>query len=272
MPFFIISFDTQMTFYFAFIHYLWMLNNFYREKLRERRIKKKRPKKLQLPLLERFRLAPAQIVLLSFFFIVMLGTFVLSLPMSQKTNETMSFIDTLFMATSATCVTGLSVVAIDQQFTLIGQVIILLLIQVGGLGYMTLYSSLMILLGKSFGYKDKLMMQDLLEISSISDLFSMITGIIKYTFLIEIIGTVFLSYGFIQEGLDFGNAIYYGFFHSISAFCNAGFSLMSQSLVGVETNYWITGTISILIVLGGMGFIVLKEIESTATRLSSYRW
>jgi len=127
---------------------------------------------------------------------------------------------------------------------------------------MTLSSSMTILLGKAMAVKNQVMMQDLLDISSFEDLVAMIVDIIKYTLVIELFGGILLTIGFTVEGFEFGEALYFGFFHSISAFCNAGFALFNNSLEDFATSPLITGTISTLIVLGGLGFVVLKEIES----------
>lgn len=208
----------------------------------------------------KFRLSSAQMVLLSFLGVIFLGTFLLMLPFATLDGKSLSFADGLFMSTSATCVTGLATVSLIQKFNLFGQIVILALIQIGGLSIMTLYSSMTILLGKSFDMKNRVLMQDLLDVSSMEDLFAMIIDIIKYTFFIELWGAIVLTIAFTFEGYEFSKAIYFGFFHSISAFCNAGFSLFDNSLESFATNPLIHGTIAILITLGGLGFIVLKEL------------
>lgn len=216
----------------------------------------------QLTIIDRLKLKPAQIVILSFSGIIFFGTLLLALPISSAEGKTISLIDAFFTATSATCVTGLSTLSLVDNFSFIGQIIVLMLIQIGGLGFMTLSSSMTILLGKSLAVKNQVMMQDLLDISSFEDLVAMIVDIIKYTLVIELFGGILLTIGFTFEGFEFGEALYFGFFHSISAFCNAGFALFNNSLEDFATSPIITGTISTLIVLGGLGFVVLKEIES----------
>ncbi len=204
-------------------------------------------------------LKPSQLILLSFIAVIFIGALFLSLPISSKSGEPLDFIDALFMATSATCVTGLSTISISSSLTLFGQIVILLLIQIGGLSIMTLYSLMLIFLGKS-NMKDRVIMQDMMEMSSLEDLFSIIVKIVKYTFFIELWGAIILIFAFSYEGLNFDKAVYYGFFHSISAFCNAGFSLFNTSLEAYAVNPFIHGTIAVLVTLGGFGFIVLKEI------------
>jgi trk system potassium uptake protein TrkH len=211
------------------------------------------------------RLKPAQLVLLSFSGVILFGTFFLMLPFAAVSGESMGFVDAIFMATSATCVTGLATKSLATEFTLFGQVVILVLIQIGGLSIMTLYSSMTILLGRSLGMKDRVIMQDLLDVSSLEELFEMIVDIVKYTFIIELWGAIVLTIAFIIDGFEFGNALYYGFFHSISAFCNAGFSLFDTSLESYATNPLVTGTIMTLITLGGIGFVALKELKEVVT-------
>lgn len=212
-----------------------------------------------------FRLKPAQLVLISFSGVILFGTFFLMLPFASQNSESMGFIDALFMATSATCVTGLATKSLASEFTLFGQIVILVLIQIGGLSIMTLYSSMTILLGRALGMKDKVIMQDLLDVSSLEELFEMIIDIVKYTFIIELWGGIVLTIAFTFEGFEFGQALYFGFFHSISAFCNAGLALFDTSLESYATSPLISGTIMILITLGGLGFVVLKELKEVVT-------
>tara|TARA_R110002072_G_scaffold1989_5_gene16573 strand:- start:27178 stop:28914 length:1737 start_codon:yes stop_codon:yes gene_type:complete len=211
------------------------------------------------------RLSPAQMVIVSFSGVILLGTFLLMLPVSSAGEDSLSFIDAIFMATSATCVTGLGTKSLATDFSLFGQIVILILIQIGGLSIMTLYSSMAILLGKNMGMKDRVIMQDLLDVNSLEDLFKMIVDIIKFTFFIELWGGIVLTIAFTFEGFEFGTALYYGFFHSISAFCNAGFSLFDTSLETYGTSPLINTTIMILITLGGLGFIVLKDLKDVVT-------
>lgn len=207
------------------------------------------------------KLGSAQWVLLSFIGVILIGTFLLMLPVSTVPGKDMNFVDALFMATSATCVTGLSTMSLEQDFSLFGQIVILILIQIGGLSIMTLYASMALLMGTALGMKERMIMQDLLDVASLDELLTMIVSIIKYTFFIELWGAVVLTIGFTFEGYEFGTAIYYGFFHSISAFCNAGFSLFDTSLESFGTKPLIHGTIMVLVTLGGLGFIVIKELK-----------
>jgi trk system potassium uptake protein len=204
---------------------------------------------------------PAQVVLMSFLTLIIIGAFLLMLPVSVKNYENITFIDALFIATSATCVTGLTTFSIIDNFTTFGQIIILILIQIGGLGIMTLSSSMAIFLGRSMAMKDRIIMQELLHVSSLNELIGVIIDIIKYTFIIELWGALILTVAFTLDGFEFDQALYHGIFHSVSAFCNAGFSLFNNSLESFSTNPLINLTISCLVILGGLGFIVLKEVK-----------
>ena len=218
-------------------------------------------KRSAIPAFYGIKLRPAQMLLLSFLLAIFLGTSLLMLPASTRDGHALALIDALFMATSAICVTGLTTQSLANDLSFFGQIVILILVQIGGLSIMTLYSSLTILLGKSIGMRDQMVMQDLLNINSLEGLFQMIVNIVKYTLFIELWGGIALTLAFSLEGFEFGNALYYGFFHSISAFCNAGFSLFDTSLESYATNPLIHGTIAILIILGGLGFVVLKELR-----------
>ena len=208
------------------------------------------------------KLSPAQIITLSFLGVIIIGAFLLMIPIASTSGDSLNFWDALFIATSATCVTGLSTISIGTELSIFGQMIVLILIQIGGLGIMTLSSSMMILIGKSLGMKDRIIRQDLLGVSSLEDIYAMISDIIRYTLIIELWGALVLTFAFVYDGFDLTTSLYYGFFHSISAFCNAGFALFDNSLESYATNPLVHGTISILIVLGGLGFIVLKELKS----------
>ena len=141
--------------------------------------------------------------------------------------------------------------------------ILLLLLQVGGLGIMTLSSSMAVIMGKNLQMREQVIMQDVLDTSSSEELLSLIVDIIRYTFVIEFIGAMILTVGFYQEGFEIGQALYFGFFHGISAFCNAGFALFNNNLEDFKFSPLISITIAFLIILGGIGFAVMKDIVET---------
>ena len=252
--------DLQFTVWLSAVHLLYTVLSIYEVTDGQVTNTVKRIEKAT-SILEKIRLAPAQIVIISFSAIILVGTIFLALPISAADGKNIGLVDAFFTATSATCVTGLSTLSLSENFSFIGQVVVLILIQIGGLGYMTLYSSMTILLGKSLAVRDQVLMQDLLDISSLEDLLQMIINIIKYTLVIEIIGGVLLTIAFSFEGYEFGEALYFGVFHSISAFCNAGFALFDNSMENFVFNPAIHGVISLLIFFGGLGFIVIKELE-----------
>jgi trk system potassium uptake protein len=244
--------DIQFAFWLSSIHLISSFLSLY-----ERDESDKRFKKFNFGFLE---LKPAKIVFLSFAILIGIGTFLIMLPASSaKLNSTIPFVDALFVITSAACVTGLSTISIGNDLSIFGQIVVLVVIQIGGLSIMTLYSSIAVLLGKNLSTKERVLMQDLHDAVSLEELFEVILNIIKYTFFIELWGGIVLTFAFSYEGFEFGHAMYLGFYHSISAFCNAGFSTFDTSLESYNTTPLIHGTIAVLIILGGIGFIVLKE-------------
>nr|WP_317359257.1 TrkH family potassium uptake protein [uncultured Tyzzerella sp.] len=207
-----------------------------------------------------FKFGPPHIIVFSFFVVIMIGTFLLSLPISSQNGESVGFIDALFTATSAVCVTGLVVVNTYYHWSLFGKIIILCLIQIGGLGFMSLFTIILVVLGKKITLRGRILIQESFNLSTFKGMVMFLKKIIRVTFIIEGIGAVILSIRFIPEyGLIGG--IFKGIFHSISAFCNAGFDILGDSsLMPYSTDYVINITIMILIILGGLGFTVLIDI------------
>jgi trk system potassium uptake protein len=212
----------------------------------------------------RLKLQPAQVVLLSFAGWILLGSLLLILPVSANPGKSIDFIDALFMSTSATCVTGLSSISLPDEFSIFGQMVLLILVQVGGLGIMTLSSSMAVIMGRNLQMREQVIMQDVLDASSSEELLNLVVDIIQFTFLIEFVGAIILTVGFYQEGFEIGQSIYFGFYHSIMAFCNAGFALFNNSLEDFKFVPLIHLTIAALIILGGIGFSVMKDILSVA--------
>jgi len=213
-------------------------------------------------LIARLQLKPAQSLALSFLGTILLGTVLLKLPFSSAAGKSTSLIDALFTATSATCVTGLVVVDTPTHFSTFGQVVILLLIQAGGLGIMTLSTSLALIFGRQMGLRSKLAMQNVLDQVDVEGMKSLILYILKMTLVIEVIGAVLL---FLHWRGSFGElkAAYLAIFHSVSAFCNAGFSLFSNSFVSYKYDLVLNIIITFLIILGGIGFTVVADIQHT---------
>ncbi|MEH7443048.1 TrkH family potassium uptake protein [Bacillus sp. JJ1122] len=205
------------------------------------------------------KLHPAHILLLGFLALIIIGTLLFMIPAATKDRHHLSLIDALFEATSAVCVTGLAVVDTGTTFTLFGQIVLLALIQVGGWGFMTSGILMFIVMGRRIGYKQRMLLQESMNAFSLQGIIQLLKRVIVITLIVEAIGAVALSIRWAQE-MSMGKAIYYGIFHSISAFNNAGFGLEADSLmkwVGDPTvNIVITG----LFIIGGIGFFVIADV------------
>ena len=219
----------------------------------------------------RLKLQPAQVVLLSFAGWILLGALVLMLPVSANPGRSLTFVDALFMSTSATCVTGLASISVVDDLSIFGQMVLLVLLQVGGLGIMTLSSSLAVIMGRNLQMREQVIMHDVLDTSSSEELLALVVNIIQYTFTIEFIGALLLTIGFYQEGFEIGQALYMGFFHSIMAFCNAGFGLFNNNLEDFKFEPIIHFTVAVLLILGGIGFSVMKDVATTIKSKRSFR-
>ncbi len=205
--------------------------------------------------------SPAKTLILFLLALIALGTILLSLPISHNPGNDTSILNSAFIATSAVCVTGLTVVPIGEYFSLFGQIIIVLLVQIGGLGYMFMATAVALLIGK-MALKDRRIMQEVFDISSFNDLKKLLSKAIFFVLTIEAVGAVILTFVFMRE-FSFFKSLYLGIFHSIAAFCNAGFSLFSDSLVGYAANPVLLYTVAVLIILGGLGFFVIVDLYDT---------
>ena len=209
-------------------------------------------------------MSPASFLLLSFMTAMLAGAFLLMLPLST-TSGNITFIDALFTATSAVCVTGLTVLDTGAYFTLFGQIVILLLIQLGGLGIMTVSVVLFQFLGKIISFKHRMAMQETFAHTPRKDIYRLIKSIFVFTLLVEGTGAVLLFFHWKNE-FSAIKAIYMAVFHSVSAFCNAGFGLFNNNLMNYTGSYLLNFTICALIVLGGIGFPVVFEIYNLAVK------
>ncbi|MEJ8801461.1 TrkH family potassium uptake protein [Pontibacter sp. H249] len=216
--------------------------------------------------LKAVQLKPSITFLLSFIFLVLVGTGLLMLPKMTNAPEGMRFIDALFMATSASCVTGLAVVDPGTYFTFSGQVVLLLLIQMGGLGILTFATFFASLMRQGVGVKQHVAMHELLESESLYSTKGLLQKLIFLTFSIEAIGAVivFATWGPAAEFQNLGSKIFYSVFHAVSAFCNAGFSLYPEGLYTepVRFAYVMHMTIAMLIIFGGIGFPTILDVLS----------
>lgn len=215
------------------------------------------------------RLTVAQLIALSFLAIIITGTLLLCLPVATKERVATPFIDSLFTATSATCVTGLVIEDTFSYWSTFGQIVILILIQIGGLGFMTFVTFYLVFIKKRISlYDRKVFMQSsgLMDHGSVIKLFK---RIIFGTLIFEGIGTLLLCIEFVPEHNLMG--VYYAVFHAISAFCNAGFDLFGNSMVGYSGSPLVIITVSLLIVIGGLGFIVWSDIIDCKLRFKKFR-
>lgn len=208
-----------------------------------------------------FYLDPPKILVLGFSFIILIGAFLLTLPAATVDGKGLPWLDALFTATSATCVTGLVVVDTGTTFTLFGQLVILALIQIGGLGFMTFATLFALILGKRISLKERLLIKESLNNLSIDGVVRLVKRILIFTAVIELIGGILLAIRFSFD-MPLPKAIYFGFFHAISNFNNAGFDLMGdfRSLTGYVDDPLVTLVVCTLITLGGIGFIVMNEV------------
>lgn len=204
------------------------------------------------------KFSPVKTIILFFIALILVGTALLCLPFARHDNAVFSFISCLFTATSAVCVTGLSVVDVGSYFNTFGQIIILALVQIGGLGYMLVSTGLGLILGK-MALKDRQIMQELFDISSFDELFKLLKKAVAVVLCIEMIGAAFFAFSFAKI-YPVTKAIYLGIFYSITSFCNAGFSVFSNSLENFSQTPSILYTSVVLIILGGIGFFVLVDI------------
>lgn len=207
-------------------------------------------------------LSPAQALVFYYAAAIVLGTLLLATPWAAH-GEPLSFLDALFTATSAQCVTGLIVVDTGTKLTLFGQCVVLALIQIGGLGIMTFSVYLFIYLKLGVSSRGRWIIHETLMHSPVSSWRDLIRGIFFMTLVIEAVGALLLAFAFVPV-LGFWEGIYSAVFHSISAFCNAGFSLFPDSLIGFRDNPLVNLTVMGLIILGGIGFLVIRELIQVA--------
>ena len=208
---------------------------------------------------QRIRASTTHIILLSFLIAILIGALLLSLPISSADGKAKPFLDALFTATTSTCVTGLVVTPTVSSWSIFGQAVILILIQIGGLGVITIMSGLMILLHKKMGIGDRLLLQDAFNLNSLSGLVRFVKKVVGGTFIIEGIGALLYMMVFIPR---FGaKGVWISVFTSISAFCNAGIDIIAEnSLCDYALNPIINIVTSSLIILGGIGYIVWWDV------------
>lgn len=212
-------------------------------------------------LFKKISFSPPQILVLGFALIILLGSLLLMLPISSTTGETLPFVDALFTATSATCVTGLVVRDTGTYFSTFGQVVIMLLIQVGGLGFMTMATLFSLVLKRKISLKDRLILQEAMNQNTMEGIVRLIRKVLMYSLVIESCAALLFAIRWAFD-MPLGRALYFGVFHAVSMFNNAGFDLFGEyrSLTQYVADPIVNFVAMFLIVSGGLGFIVLSDI------------
>lgn len=208
---------------------------------------------------KKLKFSTTQTILLSFLGVILLGSILLSLPISSATGKSVPYLDALFTATTSTCVTGLVTLPTVSTWSIFGQVVILALIQIGGLGFIAIVSGLMILLTRRMGIGHKLLIQDAFNLNTMEGLSKFIRNVLLGTLFIEAIGAALCMIVFVPQFGERG--IWISVFHSVSAFCNAGIDIFAENSLGdYATNPLINAVTSSLIILGGIGYIVWWDV------------
>ena len=222
-----------------------------------------------------YNLSYTKIVAGGYFLLLIIGTFLLMLPFSSKSGEWTSFFDSLTTATSASCVTGLIVFDTFSHWSVFGQIVLLLLIQTGGLGYMTIITLFSVLIGRKIGIRERGLLKESTNALQMGGLVSLVKKVVIGTLILETAGAIVLSLRFLSV-FGVGKAIYYGVFHSVSAFCNAGFDLMGtiepySSMTYFSNDGIVLFTLSVLIITGGIGFVVWDDFCNNKFRFRRYK-
>ena len=196
--------------------------------------------------------------------LILTGSLLLALPAASQAGQSVGWVNALFTATSAVCVTGLTVVDTGTYWTVFGKTVIAVLIQVGGIGFMSMATLFAVLLGKQINLKERLLIRQAVGQDTLSGVVRFSLYLLAMTFALELAGTIILAFRFVPE-FGVGKGLLYSAFHAISAFCNAGFDLMGngQSLTGYVTDPLVNGVVGMLIILGGLGFTVVIELINT---------
>ena len=204
-------------------------------------------------------LNPPQVLALGFLSLIIIGSVLLNLPIASSSGKAIGYVNSLFTSASAVCVTGLTVLNTAKDFTPFGQLVIITLIQFGGLGIMTLATVGYIIMGKKISFKERLMIKEQLNTESIQGIVKLTKKVIGYTFFLEMMGSILLSLRFVpMYGL--GKGVAFSIFHSISAYCNAGFDILGDSLLSFQHDYYVLLVLSVLIIFGGLGFTVYADL------------
>ncbi len=218
------------------------------------------------------QLSTTQVIALGFISAILIGAVILSLPVSSASGSFTPFTDSLFTSATSVCVTGLVVVTTATHWSLFGQIVILVLIQLGGLGIVSFTTGIMMVIGRRITLRDRMLLEDALNLDTLKGLVKFLKRIFKGTFIVEGIGAVCYSFVFIPR---FGiiKGIWYSVFHSISAFCNAGIDILgSNSFVPYVSNAWINIITMLLVITGGIGFIVWWDVINNIKKLVQHEY
>ena len=205
------------------------------------------------------KISPYIMILVSFIIIILIGGFLLALPIAIENGQKTNLLEGMFTATSAVCVTGLTVNDVSKVYNLFGKTVIMILIQLGGIGIITFSAIVVMMISKKVGYFTKKLIQEDINTNTTFEIQKFVKKVLIMVFTIEIIGATILFLKFIQI-FDYKTAIYYAVFHSISAFCNAGFALFTDNLSSFKNSIIINTTIPMLIFLGGIGFATVLNV------------
>lgn len=221
------------------------------------------------------RLSSSQMIILGFAAVILLGAILLMLPVSSKSGSVTPFLDCLFTATSAVCVTGLVVYDTAVHWTIFGQAVILVLIQIGGMGVITVAAAITMAAGKKISLMQRSTMQDAISAPQVGGIVRFTGFILKGIVIIELLGAVIMAPVFIRD-FEVGKGLWMAVFHSISAFCNAGFDIVDDgilfnSLMGYATDPTINVVVMLLIVIGGLGFLTWRDIYTNGIHVKRYR-
>lgn len=214
---------------------------------------------------------PTRLIPIGFLLIILVGSGLLALPIASATGRSVGLFSALFTATSAVCVTGLTVLETGIAYSVFGQIVILLLIQIGGLGFVTIMTLISVFLGRRISLSQRMLIREAMNENNIGGMVRLIIWVVKMTAVCELAGACLLSIRFIGE-FGFGRGIYYGIFHSVSAFCNAGFDVLGE---GVSVSRYagdplVSITLCLLVIVGGLGFGVIHD-ALTVRRFKKFR-
>lgn len=206
-------------------------------------------------------IGPAKSLVLGFTLIILMGGFLLSLPFASKSGHSVGGLNAIFTATSAVCVTGLSVVNTTYHWTLFGKIVILILIQIGGLGFMSMVTGVFLFLNKKITLKDRILIKESYNQNNLSGMVKLVVNVFKGTIAIESISAVILTTVFVKNGETFFSSLWKGIFISVSAFCNAGFDILgTDSLMAYQSDVVLNLVVMFLIISGGIGFAVWIDL------------